>query len=206
VIESEPTFLRIPREDLRKELDAQIERGREVLDSMSQRLETDVFESAEQKWVDFAQELLRRRFSTTEYFDEFRRCAGFGTTHEDATERRRVMRERMQIRVDKLDSIRARLELIEERPHHEQLKQPRRLGDESWESCLHPGMIPKCLQLYEDGHYGDAIERSFKIVRDRLRALTGYERGVEAFGRGNYTLRAHWRSMSTMISMRPLNS
>ncbi len=43
----------------------------------------------------------------------------------------------------------------------------------------------KCLSLFNDGHYSEAVENSFKIVRDRLRELTGYEKGSEAFGKGS---------------------
>ena len=38
--------------------------------------------------------------------------------------------------------------------------------------------------MFETGHYAEAVERSYKIVRDRLRVLTGYETGAEAFGKG----------------------
>lgn len=40
------------------------------------------------------------------------------------------------------------------------------------------------MALFESGHYAEAVEKSFKIVRDRLRALTGYEPESEAFGKG----------------------
>ena len=40
------------------------------------------------------------------------------------------------------------------------------------------------MALFESGHYAEVVEKSFKIVRDRLRALTGYETGSEAFGKG----------------------
>jgi uncharacterized protein (TIGR02391 family) len=49
---------------------------------------------------------------------------------------------------------------------------------------LHPAIYSKCRKLYEDGAYAEAVEKSFKVVRDRLRALTTYETGSEAFGRG----------------------
>ena len=42
----------------------------------------------------------------------------------------------------------------------------------------------KCSKLYTDGHYPEAVEKSFKVVRDRLRELTTYETGSEAFGKG----------------------
>jgi len=51
-------------------------------------------------------------------------------------------------------------------------------------SDLHPVVTEKCFQLYLDGHYPEAAEKSFKIVKDRLRALTGTEKAHEAFGAG----------------------
>jgi uncharacterized protein (TIGR02391 family) len=43
--------------------------------------------------------------------------------------------------------------------------------------------------LYEAGHLAEAVERSFKVVRDRLRQLTGHETGSEAFGRGKLRIK-----------------
>ena len=45
-------------------------------------------------------------------------------------------------------------------------------------------ILSKCQKLYEDGSYAEAVERGFKVVRDRLRQLTGYETGADAFGKG----------------------
>lgn len=49
---------------------------------------------------------------------------------------------------------------------------------------LHKNVKQKCSKLYTDGHYPEAVEKSFKVVRDRLRELTTYETGSEAFGKG----------------------
>jgi uncharacterized protein (TIGR02391 family) len=49
---------------------------------------------------------------------------------------------------------------------------------------LHPAIYSKCRMLYEGGAYAAAVEMGFKVVRDRLRALTTYETGSEAFGKG----------------------
>jgi hypothetical protein len=49
---------------------------------------------------------------------------------------------------------------------------------------LHPAVYSGCRKLYESGEYPEAVEKSFKLVRDRLRALTTYETGSEAFGKG----------------------
>jgi uncharacterized protein (TIGR02391 family) len=49
---------------------------------------------------------------------------------------------------------------------------------------LHPVIHSACRKLYEGGDYPEAVEKSFKVVRDRLRTLTGFETGSEAFGKG----------------------
>jgi len=50
---------------------------------------------------------------------------------------------------------------------------------------VHPEIENKCISLYKSGNHAEAVEKSFKIVRDRLRELTGYETGAGAFGKGN---------------------
>ena len=49
---------------------------------------------------------------------------------------------------------------------------------------IHPQVWAKCEELYEAGAFAEAVEKSFKVVRDRLRALTGHEKGSDAFGKG----------------------
>lgn len=49
---------------------------------------------------------------------------------------------------------------------------------------LHPEILSRCRKLYESGDYAEAVEKGFKVVRDRLRVLSGYETGSEAFGKG----------------------
>jgi uncharacterized protein (TIGR02391 family) len=49
---------------------------------------------------------------------------------------------------------------------------------------MHNEIYSKCCELYEKGAYGEAVEKGFKVVRDRLRKLTGYEKGSDAFGKG----------------------
>jgi uncharacterized protein (TIGR02391 family) len=49
---------------------------------------------------------------------------------------------------------------------------------------LHPEIYSRCYTLYASGEYGEAVEKGFKVVRDRLRSLTGHETGSEAFGKG----------------------
>jgi uncharacterized protein (TIGR02391 family) len=50
---------------------------------------------------------------------------------------------------------------------------------------LHPEILSKCRKLYDGGDYAEAVEKGFKVVRDRLRALTTHETGSEAFGKGD---------------------
>lgn len=38
---------------------------------------------------------------------------------------------------------------------------------------IHPQVWEKCEELYEAGAFAEAVEKSFKVVRDQLRALTG---------------------------------
>jgi len=57
--------------------------------------------------------------------------------------------------------------------------------DKSSLSSLHSDIYAKCYELYEKKAYSEAAEKGFKVVRDRLRKLTGYETGSEAFGKSN---------------------
>lgn len=50
-------------------------------------------------------------------------------------------------------------------------------------SQLHKEICLKCNALYQKGEYAEAVEKSFKVVRDRLRNLTGFETGSDAFGK-----------------------
>lgn len=54
---------------------------------------------------------------------------------------------------------------------------------------LHNQIKEKCKGLYASGEYAEAVEKSFKVVRDRLRVLTGHETGSEAFGKGRLHIR-----------------
>ena len=53
---------------------------------------------------------------------------------------------------------------------------------------LHPEIYARCRTLYADGAYAEAVEKGFKVVRDRLRFLTTYETGSEAFGKGKLNI------------------
>ena len=50
--------------------------------------------------------------------------------------------------------------------------------------ALHKDIKAKCSNLYLSENYPEAVEKGFKVVRDRLRELTTFETGSDAFGRG----------------------
>lgn len=50
--------------------------------------------------------------------------------------------------------------------------------------AIHPAIVEKCGALYEASAYAEAVEKSFKMVREKLRKLTKYETGSDAFGKG----------------------
>jgi uncharacterized protein (TIGR02391 family) len=54
---------------------------------------------------------------------------------------------------------------------------------------LHPEIYSRCHGLYEGGDYAEAVEKGFKVVRDRLRSLTTHETGSEAFGKGKLRIK-----------------
>lgn len=54
---------------------------------------------------------------------------------------------------------------------------------------IHPEIKSKCSVLFKPGSYAEAVEKSFKIVKDKLRNLTGFERGSDAFGSGGLHIR-----------------
>jgi uncharacterized protein (TIGR02391 family) len=43
-------------------------------------------------------------------------------------------------------------------------------------------------KLLNDGHYFNAVEESYKIVREKLKSITGKEKAHEAFNENNYTI------------------
>ena len=58
------------------------------------------------------------------------------------------------------------------------------LEDAAGMKSLHPEIYSRCHTLYAGGDYAEAVEKGFKVVRDRLRSLTTHETGSEAFGKG----------------------
>jgi uncharacterized protein (TIGR02391 family) len=77
-----------------------------------------------------------------------------------------------------LDRCSRLLKHLEAHPSYEAVNSPQDIRG------LHPAIYGKCHDLFEKGAYSEAVEKGFKVVRDRLRQLTGHETGSDAFGRG----------------------
>jgi hypothetical protein len=70
---------------------------------------------------------------------------------------------------------------------------------------MHPNIATKCRGLFDTGAYAEAVEKSFKVVRDRLRTLSGYETGAKAFGEGKLHIKGAAAAMSIRTSMKQSN-
>lgn len=51
---------------------------------------------------------------------------------------------------------------------------------------LHQEIYEHIKELLENGNYFHAVEEAYKLVRDKLQRLTGFERASDAFSEGNY--------------------
>ena len=49
---------------------------------------------------------------------------------------------------------------------------------------LHPKILAASQKLFKDEHYREAVGNAFMVVKDRLRAITGFENGYPAFEDG----------------------
>lgn len=82
------------------------------------------------------------------------------------------------------DFMKLSVRLIRQLEMKAKSKHPTAPDNKSILSNLHPEIYAKCHELYEKGIYPEAAEKGFKVVRDRLRKLTGHETGSKAFGKG----------------------
>ncbi len=51
-------------------------------------------------------------------------------------------------------------------------------------SLLHPTIHSQCKSLFDKEEYSEAVAKGFRVVKDKLRDLTGYENGSHAFENG----------------------
>lgn len=54
-----------------------------------------------------------------------------------------------------------------------------------WDIQLHPEIYASVVALFNDWHYFNAVENAYKIVREKLRKLTGEEQAHKAFAVSN---------------------
>ena len=167
--------LLVPREDAKRAIEQQIETGNDLIAKADVAERTGGYRDwlfLVKTWREDTIAALNRLYEGRDIGREF----GFIS---EATERSSPMytfpyaQMRLQGGVDWLQSLLERLELAVGAQQ-----------DATVLESLHPEIYSKCRKLYESGDYAEAVEKSFKIVRDRLRVLTGYETGSEAFGKG----------------------
>ena len=86
-------------------------------------------------------------------------------------------------------------ELMLENKSQKLLNGVKRTRDITTEATFENGNINITLQdeifdhvqsLLNDGHYFNAVEEAYKIVREKLRKVTGKEKATEAFNKDNY--------------------
>lgn len=165
---------------LRKKLRAQLAQGEQLLARQIEPDEDlDLFIEEKRCWGDYSKELLRQLFTTELLSIQFHnsgRPAGAGLFDDLLEAEKADLASRNLL----FRSLINRLDLIPEILTSTQ--SPSAAGSNL--STLHPEIYSKCHTLYENGSYAEAAEKGFKVVRDKLRNLTTYETGSEAFGKG----------------------
>lgn len=143
-------------------------------------------------WNDGNKALLEALFTTTVIADEYAHDVVFGVLGGDfdlASEAAEAT-DWIKGKLRRLEGVVERLQFMDEpeaeagqvlaRPGAQPVRVEQAIALES----LHPSILDRCRVLYEAGAFGEAVEKGFKLVRDRLRALTSFEMGSDAFGRG----------------------
>ena len=178
--------LQISREDAHKKIEERINKGNQLLEvAVTDSTRLHSARADRRRWHDFNKELLAQLFSDDRLSKEYERGSHLAVVsmgYSSLSEQIQDYRESIQRRLNALTSILERLELF---PESTTLVDStcRALVPEHF-SNLHRAIRRGCTPLYEGGHFGEAVEKGFKIVRDRLRTITGYETGSEAFGKG----------------------
>lgn len=165
-----------PLQEVKRALDARIRAGKHLnttqakiaTDTMGQRDWLDLFAEWREATADDLTALYEGR-DVADLFTAFTKTAHHGSPYLTFPYAQASLAEG----IGELENLVGRLRLAN-------LESPDAVAMES----LHPEIYAKCCGLYEVGEYAQAVEKSFKIVRDNLRALTGYETGSEAFGKG----------------------
>lgn len=162
-------MLRFSHTEAAEKLSHQITQGEQLF---AGQLESDEglarFLEDKRCWQDYSKELLRQLFTTERL--------GVGLFDDEIEAEKADLTSRLSF----IRSLINRLELFQECTKSTQ--SPDTTGNSL--NTLHPDVYSKCHALCQNGAYAEAVEKGFKIVRDRLRNLTTYETGSEAFGKG----------------------
>jgi uncharacterized protein (TIGR02391 family) len=171
--------LRMPRDEVQQALEACVRGGNELIAKAEIAEATGGYRDWLQlvtAWRTETIAMLNRLYEGTDIGQEFAFTAEW-SDRSSPTYTFPYAKMRLQDGVHKLQSLIGRLELAVGSAR-----------DATAMESLHPAISSGCRKLYESGDYAEAVEKGFKIVRDRLRVLTGYETGSEAFGKGKLTI------------------
>jgi Protein of unknown function (Hypoth_ymh) len=165
-----------PREEVKKAIVARIRAGKDLTAKADIAASTGGYEDwlfIFAKWRDETADELTTLYEETDIGREFTAVTETGE-HSSPRFTFPYRKNALELGLSWLDRLIGRLELA--------------VGESSDAiaiESLHTEIYAKCRNLYQGGDYAEAVEKSFKLVRDKLRALTGYETGSEAFGRGH---------------------
>jgi len=146
-----------------------------------------------QKWDHFTKSLIEKAFGEgtlkLKDFQRARHGSGvflFAGDYTSEAEYQEEFRKHLKSCKALLETFVEELEVFGDDPPHD-LEESRGATDDFLH--IHPEIRKKCYSLYTNKSYAEAVEKSFKIVKDRLRTLTGYESGSGAFGAGKLRLK-----------------
>lgn len=177
--------LLLPREEVQAQITDRIEKGKAILGSaISNANELEDVRNKRKIWHEYNEELLARLFTNDKISKDYiskSRVGFFSMGQSSFYEDVEDFRQSIQKKLTNLESINERLSLFPEAAvvSKKQLDITTEVA-----FLLHPIIKKECMELVESGYFGEAVEKSFKIVRDKLRTLTGYETSSEAFGKG----------------------
>lgn len=180
--------LLITRKDAEAQIIERIEKGKGILNTpITNAEQLDAARNQRKIWHEYNEELLSRIFSNEKISKDYTSKstpAFFSLGSEGFYQDIEDFRESVQRKLTNLESLLERIQLFPE-PVGMQKKEQGSEAELKSLGLLHPIIKKECVGLVDAEYYGEAVEKSFKIVRDKLRTLTGYETTSEAFGKGH---------------------
>jgi uncharacterized protein (TIGR02391 family) len=167
--------LRMPRERVEKMLDERIRVGKDLEAKIKIAEETRGYRDwlhLLEVWHNETIIQLRAAYEGKDIAFEFEAVTGI-TEHSSPQFTFNYSQTKVRYGIMQLEGLIERLQLA--LPESE---------DAAGIKSLHPEIYSRCCTLYASGEYAEAVEKGFKVVRDRLRSLTNHETGSEAFGKG----------------------